>query len=330
MSYLNLNKPSETSETSETSHYLSKYIQEAQECLDNGSFQELVYASYLVTIYSIIGGDSVQMAMRYCQHFCKCIVVLRRKRKTTDDWIELLWRDVLSALYYVHRDMILFQRSMECMLRWEALLTTSYCLLVPEEDIKNLPLSMTTEQICHKIKSLAVYMQFYLDIFLIRVNINEDAAETKVARVRLYSILDRLLRLVSHLSNISAYIYHAYRLEFNATPVNDPTASTFLHFAPVEPRGLKADEPMVRDTALALVYAFARLLKNMLEPTADVDERVRSEIYRSAMAMCRLCANLSIELPMEAFLVKRSLFWAGIVLTESKFPLGQLLTLDVS
>ena len=114
-------------------------------------------------------------------------------------------------------------------------------------------------------------------------------------------------------------------MEPGVSPINDGTAAnTFLDFAAVEPRALKpGTEPLVRDTALALVYAFARLVKNMLEVTFnDVDEKVNSEIYNSATAICRLCANLSIEKPMESWIVKRSLFWAGIIFTESKFPEG--------
>ena len=332
MSYLKNNDPSDTSEPSDTSLYIAKYRREAQTCIDNGSLLELVYASYVLTIYGIVGGESVQMAMKCCNHFCKCVVALTRKQKGTDDWIEMLWRDVLSALYYVHRDLIVFKSSLECVVQWETLVGTSYCLLVSEEDIANLPLSMTTEKICHKIKSLSIYMQFYIDLFLIRVNFTEQEAETKVARDRLHNILDRIIRLVSHLSNISDYIHHAYRMEPGVSPINDGTAAnTFLDFAAVEPRALKAGtEPLVRDTALALLYAFARLIKNMLELTVDFDEKVNSEIYHSAFAICRLCANLSIEKPMQSWLVKRSLFWAGIILTEAKFPQGYIPFLSLS
>ena len=332
MSYLKNNDPSDTSEPSDTSLYIAKYRREAQTCIDNGSLLELVYASYVLTIYGIVGGESVQMAMKCCDHFCKCVVALTRKQKGTDDWIEMLWRDVLSALYYVHRDLIVFKSSLECVVQWETLVGTSYCLLVSEEDIANLPLSMTTEKICHKIKSLSIYMQFYIDLFLIRVNFTEQEAETKVARDRLHNILDRIIRLVSHLSNISDYIHHAYRMEPGVSPINDGTAAnTFLDFAAVEPRALKAGtEPLVRDTALALLYAFARLIKNMLELTVDFDEKVNSEIYHSAFAICRLCANLSIEKPMQSWLVKRSLFWAGIILTEAKFPQGYIPFLSLS
>jgi hypothetical protein len=63
-----------------------------------------------------------------------------------------------------------------------------------------------------------------------------------------------------------------------------------------------------------------------LEPTADADENVLSEPHRSAIAISRICATVPIEGYMETLLVKRSLFWAGLILTESTFPSGQFLS----
>ena len=311
----------------DTSRYLEKYHLAEKLCFRNGSLEELVYASYVVTIYSIIGGQSVLMALRYCYRFCRFVVELTKKRGCTDDWTELLWRDALVSLYYVHRDTILSGKdSTGFVEEWRKLLDTSYSLLVGEDDIANLPLSMTTEKICHKVTSLAVYFHLYLDQFLARINADEHA-KTAVARDRLYSISDRIVRLVTHVRNISDYLYHAYDMKRSSTPINDPPANMFLNYIQVEPRGLKtSSEPLSRDTALAILYAFARLIKNLLQltTTPNENEKVDLEISRSAVAICRLCANIPIQWRMETFLVKRSLFWAGLVLTETKHLSGQM------
>jgi len=310
-------------EASDTARYLAKYNREARKCLGDRSYQELVYSSYVVAVSSIIGGESVHMAINHCHQFCSFLVQLSRKQQRIDDWVELLWRDILTSLYYVHRDVVVFKKSLECVVQWQELLETSYSLLVSEDDIVNLPLSMTTEKICHKINSLAVYMQIYLDLFLIRVNAAENAEATKITKIRLYSILDRIIRLVARLPHISDYIYHAYCLDSNLPRVNLLPANGFLTFPDVQPRALKAgSKPNSRDTALAILYAFSRLLRNMLEPTPD-DDKYKLEIRNSAIAICRLCANLPVENPIETHLVERSLFWAGIILTESRFPTGQ-------
>ena len=308
-----------------TSTYLAKYHREAQKCIDNASLLELVYASYVVAIYSLIQGESIQMAFKYCHQFCQSVVRLARQSKGLDDWIELVWRGVFIALYHVHRDTIFFHypRTVapltESVALWEAILETSYGLLVSDHDISKLPLSMTTERICHKIQSLSVFMQIYLDQFLNRVNGAENARETKLAKDRLYSILDRIIRLVERLSNIADYLHHAYNMEQNAS------VSEFMRFAPLQPRGLKdVSAPYTRDTVLALLYAFARLLKNLLEPDADIDENVRSEINSSAIAICKLCTNIPIGSMRDTLIVKRSLFWAGLILTETKLSPGQI------
>ena len=315
---------------SNTACYLRKYTREAQDCINNTSLVELVYASYVVAIYSIVGGASLDMAFKCCQQFCKSIVEMFRRKRTNDDWIELLWRDALASLYYAHRETRVSISStnvalMESARQWDELLQTSYCLLVSDADIADLPLSMTTEQSYHKIISLSVYMQIYLDIYLIRVKIAENAEETKTARDCLCSILDRIIRLISRLPNISDYIYHAYLEPASHDIRYNPASNGFLHFPEVLPRALKATaEPRTRDTALALLYAFSRLLKLGLVSTTDVDENVMSEVYRSAIAICRLCANLPMEWARETLLVKRSLFWAGLILTESKLSAGQI------
>lgn len=319
-------KNTDTSQVAVTAKHLVNYHREAQKCIEAGSLAELTYCSYVVTIYSIIRGESLQMAMRYCRQFCRSFVELTKKQNFTDEWIEMLWRDSLMSLNYVHRDIVLYDcmsniaPSMEFVLLWEELLDASSCLLVSEDDIANLPISMSikTEQICHKIKSLSVYMHLSFDQFLFRAKLAENTEEMELARSRLYSVLDRILRLMAYLPGISDYIYRAYKTEPYPGPINDATASTFLQFAEVHPRGLDV-LPITRDTGLALLYAFSRLLKNLLEPTTDVEE----EIYHSATAICRLCANIPIGSLTETLIVKRSLFWAGLILTETRSLPGQ-------
>ena len=318
--------------SSDTPSYHAKYRLAAQKYIDSDSIGEVVFASYVVAVYSLIGGDSVKFALKSCNEFCKSVVVLSKSRMICESWIELLWQDVLSSLYCVHRDAVLFQYSTsrqeltESLGRVQELLRTSRCLLPSGIDISNLPLSMTTEEICHKVKALAIYLQYYLDQFLFRATYDARTEGLRRMRADLCGILDRITRLIAHLSPISNYIYHAYPRQFNiGEDYSGLTTNAFLHFADVQPQGLKATaHPKDRDTALALLYAFARLLKNMLDPTVDEDENVISEIHDSAIAICRLCASFPGRSRMVTLLAKRSLFWAGLILTESKLGSGNV------
>jgi len=187
-----------------------------------------------------------------------------------------------------------------------------------------LPLSMTTEVICQEIKTLSMYMQFYLDHFLFRMSPNNSADGDSAAMPidvvgrRLQEILGRITQLTVHLSSIRDYIYHAYSISESDinTRFHGP-ANDFLHFPDLQPSGLKSTtDPWERDTALALLYSLAQLIKEMMEPAADLNEE---GIRHSAIAVCRLCASFPSDSLMALSLTKRSLFWAGLILTKSKY-----------
>ena len=330
MSYLNDRSNSDTFE------YLGQFYQQAQKCIDSCSVLEVVYASYVVAVYSLIGGVSIEMAIDNCHQFCRSFVALRPWMIDDDEllWLETLWQKVLSSLYYVHRDSILFNGigeplgSMESIEHLQQLLHRSSSLLPPKEDISELRLSMTTEWICQKVISLSVYMQFYLDHFLFRVTFKAGAEGTRSLRAGLRDILGRIIQLIIHVSSIRDYIHNAYSIqsELLVDSSYDGPTNDFLYFSDVQPRGLKSADPKERDTALALLYTFARLIKNMLEPAADFDEKATTDIHHSTIALCRLCASFptcSFNTPIVTLLVKRSLFWAGMILTKSRFLQGK-------
>jgi hypothetical protein len=329
MSYYNRN------EFRKTFGYLAKYHTEAQNAINVASIFEVTIATYVVAVYSLIGGDSMQMALSNCQQFCCSVVAFAMSRMCTDEWIETLWQDVLSSLYHVHRDSILFNQPSkplaESFEQLYQLLHISAQVLPSDDDISNLPLLMTTEQICPKVRSLSIYLQYCLDDLLFQAVSETGPDRTKFLVGEFRIILDRLTRLITCLPNISDFIQQAYssRSKTDSNYHGPETPNAFLRLPNVRPRGIKSvDDPKNRDTVLALLYAFARLLKNILDPAADSDEKVMNDIYSSAIALCRLVASFpyrSLNSSMVTLVVKRSLFWAGMILTESKFPAGDYL-----
>src|SRR5271169_3938854 len=73
-----------------TFRYLEKFYHEAQKCIDNGSIVELVYGSYVVAVYSLIGGVSIRMAIDNCHQFCRSLVALESWMVDDDErmWLE--------------------------------------------------------------------------------------------------------------------------------------------------------------------------------------------------------------------------------------------------
>jgi hypothetical protein len=242
-------------------------------------------------------------------------------------WIEALWQDVLTSLYYVHRDSYLnasdrYTGLSESFEQLQRLLKQSSRLLVSDDDISKLPFSMTTEVICLKIRSLAIYMQFYFDYFLFRITNGADAEGTNYVKSQLLNVIHRLVQLIPRLSNISDYIHYAYSNAPALQRNNTGSANEFLHFPNVRLPGLKsAANPRERDTALALLFAFGRILLNLFDQTVSFNDDLNTEIRDSAIAICRLCTSFpsqqSNTAQIQSLLVKRSLFWAGMILTES-------------
>ena len=277
-------------------------------------------------MYSVIGGESIQMAMELCHHFCRCVAQLKNQNGM-DEWIETLGREVLISLYFVHRHTVLGSCSERLPLcldfvaaaQWKEILKTSYLFLTSENEISSSAL-VTTEQICDKVQSLCVYMQISLDQFLIHVSVANEGHETRIARDRLCRVLDQILNLVGRLSNISDYFGYIH-----LSPIDSLLGNEFLHSAAadIRPGGL-CTITKCRDTILFLLYTFADLLKNMLEPTVDL--MMSSQVHCSAIAICKLSGDLDIQTRWgtDALVIKRTLFWAGLILTEFQFPLGQI------
>jgi len=317
----------------DTIRYLDLFFREAHNSLATRSFKDLVYASYIMAVYNLIAGESLEPAFVNCLQFSRAIAAWAKSGMAVGNelsYVEMLWQQVISSLYFIHREILL--RGIEGRARIEKSFSQLFQILkevqifLPSESaISSLPRSMPTELICQKIKTLTIYLQIYFEYFLFQkssgariTGIERDANEFGT---NLNEILEKLIQLITHLSNIPDYIHHAY-----ATPGLDGDPKDFP-YSKVEPRGLKPTcEPSMRDTALALLYPFARLIQDLLDPAAATKEDVMKEIYNSAIALCRLCAtfpgNAFHQTSMASLLVKRTLFWAGLILNDSLFPSG--------
>ena len=304
--------------------YLAKFYEQAHNCINERSLLELVSASYIVAVYSLIGGLSITAVITHCQQFCHSFVALNSSMVTEREnlWIETLWQKILSSLYYLHRDNLVFDsvggniQAIESLERLEQVLLNSSPVLPSFSEISTLRLSMTTEWICQKTMSLSLYAQYHFDHFLYLAPIKAEKERTRVLQATLVDILDRLIQLIPHVSPIRDYIHDAYPTKDQLNSCMNGNLNEFLGFPNVRPRGL-GSYPRDRDTALALLYTFSRFIKDILE-AAENEETESAEIDMSAIAMCRLCASFPTRSSdaIVRLLLKRSVFWAGMVLIE--------------
>jgi hypothetical protein len=316
--------------------YFSTYLEAARRCISQGAIPELIYASYLVAGYSLIGGESIKEAIHKAEMFTQGALILIRNESMEDDelwWIETLWQNLLMALYYIHHETVVRngatggKDSVDSFQQLDRLFDYCVSFLPSNGDIANLPLGMPSAAICVKVTSLSIYLQFYFDYFLFIQSLRNETISKQAERVQesLVSILTRICQLISHLPNIPDAIYESYRYVKGSDLAGSLIESSH-QITNIKLRGMvSAPHPLISDAALTLLYCFCRFLCNHLDPSAPFDTTVQHDVSRSAIAICRVCSTLkSGEIkPAKTvgMLIKRSLFWAGL-LTKSG-PLGK-------
>jgi len=330
MSYLK-----EKKSTVATFEYLNKFYRQALDLYKSGTGLEVISAWYVISIYALLGADSIGTAIAHCHQYCRALVALKTSIRDDDErqFLDIMCMDVIGDLYAQQRDPIgLFhlddptalQQSTE---QIQLLLDQGSILLPSLQQIVNPPRCPTSLWVGQYVEALIIYMQYYLDIFLFRMEyIASDVRDTEDLRFSLRDICERLVQLITHFPDIVEYIQDAYFLSSVFSEEQHDNGDTFLQFPPVRPRSIKGPStpPEERDTAIAFAYTFARLLRNLLDPVADSDETISADIYLSAIALCRLCASFPIRghPTINITIPHRILFWAGLVLTKSRFPAG--------
>ena len=312
--------------------HLSTYFANARKCIERGAIVELIYASYIVAGYSLIGGETINEAIHKVGMFAQGASILIDNESIQDEelwWIETLWQNLLMALYYIHHETVVrggvSRASLDSFDRLERLFNNSTNFLPSGLDIANLPVSMPSTAVCVKLKSLAIYLQFYFDYCLFVGALRKEASskETTRLKMQLCSILGSICQLVSHLPNIPDAIYESYRHSRAETESGLSSSPTELSYqlGNVVLRGMNSSRhPRIFDAAFALLYCFSRLLLNLLNSSSQ--SIAQGDISRSVIALCRLCSAIesaNLEPPTTVTLaLKRTLFWAGIFARASR------------
>lgn len=85
--------------------------------------------------------------------------------------------------------------------------------------------------------------------------------------------------------------------------------------------------PAVIPIRTSLLYCSSALLKGLLDPSFDFDTESQNNVFRSAIALCRV-SSFILSRPTvtkgDGAALARSLFWANLVLRKSTHPVGTL------
>jgi hypothetical protein len=209
-------------------HCLAQYRQAAQNCLETNALHDLTFASYIIAGFSLLGSESFDATFKRVKEFSRIAVIIIKEGSVGSEesvWIEILWQKLLLALYYEHQETILLNNgAMGLDLEGtfeqiEKIFKTSTLFLPNGANIERLPISMSTEIICLKVASLAIYLPFYFDYFLFEMNYKycRDGLSNSL-RSELRSILTRVCQLISHLPNIGDVKFHSYQFDNPSSP----------------------------------------------------------------------------------------------------------------
>ena len=87
----------------------------------------------------------------------------------------------------------------------------------------------------------------------------------------------------------------------------------------ISPQAGSSDPRVIR---LALLYCYAELLTNVLDPSADESDTCRNSILQSSVAICRLIHQVENSLSQDDIGI-RSLFWAGLCFCRENYVPGE-------
>jgi hypothetical protein len=335
--------------------YLTPYLAAAQTCLRENSVADLTYASYLVAAFSLLTSTHEESIFR-CDQFALACRHRFQSRATKEEkwWLEMLWHEIVRGLYFAHQDEVAATAGTELAPfsreAWfhamDKFFQNSIFLIPTKAEMDQLPESIPSiEVLCLKIETLSRHLQFRLDYYLSERELKGPKSASAIRlKTELQSIVAKLTTAIIHLPNIGDVIYEAYKqAELLLTSVDISLPRPFDFLPDITLRGVRIkDRPRERDAAIALLYFFCSLVSSLLDdPAPDLAGKISKEPFIASLAICRICAATRTAMEeqitfipslniMINYVMKRNLFWAGLVLSASTFYYGTNPILDVT
>lgn len=179
-----------------------------------------------------------------------------------------------------------------------------------------------------RLRSLIICLRVHYEHFLYQNYVEEDHTErcdnvTTHHRTEELGQITQVALLCPGVEDIVSFAY-----EFGEDPLGleeeqPESPSESLQYISLIPPLV----PAVIPVRTSLLYCSSELLKGLLDPSFNFDTQSKTHVYRSAIALCRVCRSIlsrpSVTKGDRAALA-RSLFWANLALRNSTHPLGTL------
>jgi hypothetical protein len=298
--------------------YFEEFCKQARISIVSYAFLDLVYASFYITLYSLVSEESLVSSQTHCLQFCRSVDILLLKTN---------WRpwNRCGRIYWIYFS--IFRDSHMTTIREildagnESILQQS-SRLVPI-DIKIWSLSNSRPDVlCRNLGTLTSFLQGLLHVFCFRNSVEADDATDRTTEVRTWvdEIIVKISQLVLQIPNTEKVLSEAYSAcKFGVrddVEFEDPQSI----FSTAVVNWMRWDTIDLKSVHSALIYCFM-LAKHWIDAVAD---GITPTIEHSALAICCLSAmfikmggNLGVPL-------KYALAWAGMILKKSRYPAGDV------
>jgi hypothetical protein len=166
-----------------------------------------------------------------------------------------------------------------------------------------------------------IHLAIMLNEFTFEIG-ERDSWRLETARARAIEIFKQIQSLIISMPNVCGLLDLVLDIEpYLYTDCHELFEYNVVLGFPflISSKAVSSDPSLIR---LALLYRYAELLANVLDPNVDESYTCRNSILQSSVAICRLVHQAEEFLNQDEIGV-RSLFWAGLCFCRENYVSGE-------
>ena len=319
----------------DTYAYYGIYYRTASESIAKKDVVSLMYASYVMALVSCLHEASTHDALVHCAQFCRTVQAFSERTGVSAkelSRLKELWLDVIRTAYlYYWFDQYRHEWN-EAAVRS----TTDVFLEVHRRDdyvasnrlsdlndlaemlTISMPFVLVDAAQCFdpyvQLHCNSTYMQVYMERRLFEVFVTREIA-TSTSTMSLHSVLVQIISLIEHLHRPPCILRERWLRCYNSISLSTLPDLRSNHDI-LCTGGVRSSSAFL-DIGVTILYISSRLLLNLLCCDLDRNEDEQLEVHKSALATVHLLRSAESDFSKEAgysALLRRTLFWAGLIL----------------
>jgi len=308
--------------------------------------EDLILSTYIMTIYASFKIKEREVLLVHARQFCRVLEAFscsRGERFNYEwDWYETLWQPVITIVYHATRESHTDSTAFRDLLRigqgqgaiglsvkrgtvgdqfddLKALADVGINLLAGTNQFS------ANKKTFRRLRSLIICLRIHYEHFLYQNYFQGGQAEEGGdATHHITEELRQIMEIARLCPGVEDIVSKAYEFGHDPLGLEDEipnTSSESLQYISL----IAPLVPAVIPIRTSLLYCSSELLKGLLDPSFDFDTEPKNNVFRSAMALCRV-SSFILSRPTvtkgDGAALARSLFWANLVLRKSTHPVG--------